>query len=84
MTRRAASPSAIRPGYVLLGDEAIMKFLRRFEEGINPGVELAGQRVAVITATWRISEPVVNTGACMRAAGALVTGVSWGGAPTGS
>jgi maltose alpha-D-glucosyltransferase / alpha-amylase len=25
---------------VLLGDEAIMKFLRRFEEGVNPGVEL--------------------------------------------
>src|SRR5271163_4128489 len=37
--------------------------------------------VAVMTATWRISEPVVNTGACMRAAGALVTGVSLGGAP---
>ena len=25
---------------VLLGDEAIMKFVRRFEEGVNPGVEL--------------------------------------------
>jgi maltose alpha-D-glucosyltransferase/alpha-amylase len=25
---------------VLLGDEAIMKFIRRFEEGVNPGVEL--------------------------------------------
>jgi maltose alpha-D-glucosyltransferase/alpha-amylase len=25
---------------VLLGDQAIMKFIRRFEEGVNPGVEL--------------------------------------------
>ena len=25
---------------VLLGDQAIMKFVRRFEEGINPGVEI--------------------------------------------
>ena len=25
---------------VLLGDQAIMKFIRRFEEGINPGVEI--------------------------------------------
>ncbi len=25
---------------VMLGDEAIMKFIRRFEDGINPGVEL--------------------------------------------
>ena len=26
---------------VLLGDQAIMKFIRRFEEGINPGVEIS-------------------------------------------
>ena len=25
---------------VLLGDQAILKFIRRFEEGVNPGVEL--------------------------------------------
>ena len=25
---------------VLLGDQAIMKFIRRFEEGVNPGVEI--------------------------------------------
>ncbi len=26
---------------VLLGDQAIMKFIRRFEEGVNPGVEIS-------------------------------------------